>query len=65
MPPPGCSAGHCSFGLYVTWVCTLLQTWGRKYGSHQQVSISPLTMGPIGCPETSVANYQPTLRKIP
>jgi hypothetical protein len=24
-----------------------------------------LKMRPIGCPETSVANYQPTLRKIP
>jgi hypothetical protein len=22
-------------------------------------------MGPIGCPETSVSNYQPTLRNIP
>jgi len=25
----------------------------------------PLKMGPIGCPETSVRNYQSTLRKIP
>ena len=25
----------------------------------------PLKMGPIGCLETSVTNYQSTLRKIP
>jgi hypothetical protein len=22
-------------------------------------------MGPIGCPETSLTNYQPTLRNVP
>jgi hypothetical protein len=25
----------------------------------------PLQMGRIGCPETSITNYQSTLRKIP
>jgi hypothetical protein len=27
--------------------------------------ISPSKMGPIGCPETSVTNYQSTLSKVP
>jgi hypothetical protein len=46
----------------------LLACWrfGTTYRSHLQRSknssqIAPtLNMGPIGCPETSVANYQPT-----
>jgi len=33
-------------------------------GSNSSLTIWPLKMGPIGCPETSVRNYQLLLRKI-
>ena len=32
---------------------------------HSSLTAWPLNMGPIGCSETSVQNYHPTLRKIP
>ena len=36
-----------------------------KQRSHLQGSRSPLKMGPIGCPETSVQIYHSTLRNTP
>jgi len=35
---------------------------GTAYSSHLQCWKSPLKMGPIGCPETSVRNYHYSLR---
>ena len=44
-------------GYYVAYGGNSLTTFREK--------LSVLEVGPIGCPETSVRNYQPTLRNIP
>jgi hypothetical protein len=51
------------------WMVVLYRRFGTSYLSHLQRPFSswtswPLKMGPIGCPETSVQNYQSTLRNI-
>jgi hypothetical protein len=45
----------------------IYRRFGTSYHSHfQESSIPrPLKMGPIGCPETSVSNYQYTRPNIP
>jgi hypothetical protein len=37
----------------------------RRCSRHSSWTARPLKMGPIGCPETSVSNYQSTLCNIP
>jgi hypothetical protein len=39
--------------------------FGKTYRSHSKWPNSPVKIGQIGCPETSVRNYHSTLRKIP
>jgi hypothetical protein len=51
-------------------VVILYRRFGTTHRSHLQGSRSrirkgPLKMGPVGCLETSVQNYQSTLRNIP
>jgi hypothetical protein len=45
----------------------MYRRFGTSYRNHPQESSCPrpLKMGPLGCPETSVTNYQSTLRNIP
>jgi hypothetical protein len=38
---------------------------GQAVGLYLSWIAWPLKMGPIGCPETSVTNYQSDLRNIP
>jgi len=63
--------------LMVQTVCFTLENWTvklswpsvRSYDStlrkSLKVSVCPLKIRPIGCPETSVISYRSTLRKIP
>ena len=54
----------CDFTQRRLAVC--YRHFGTSYWSHLRGSISrPLKMGPLECPETSVANHHSTLRRIP
>jgi hypothetical protein len=46
-------------------VVIVYRLFGTTYQSYLKKSRSPLKMGPIGCPETSVQNYRTTLLNIP
>ena len=54
-------------GCYAALFVVSYRRFGTAYRSHLQGSSKqsawPLKMGPTGCPETSVANYQSTLRR--
>jgi hypothetical protein len=56
---------HCVIyallGSYGAWSGNFIRTFRDIPRSHRQRL--PMKMGPIGCPETSVQNYHPTLRK--
>jgi hypothetical protein len=45
-------------GSYTALIGSWLQTFRTTYRSHLHGNSLSLKMGPIGCPETSVVNYQ-------
>jgi len=70
--PPRCKRDPRSSGVLRS-ALVVTDVSGQAYRSHIQGSNSAILLGlfdtwrwePIGCPETSVTNYQPTPRNIP
>ena len=46
-------------------ICALLGYYAALSGSSVPTFLDNLSVGPIGCPESSVQNYHSTLRNIP
>jgi hypothetical protein len=61
--PPRCKQGLCLSGILTQRrLIVSYRHSGITYWSWRALA---LTIGPIGCPETSVINYHTTLRNIP
>ena len=63
----GVSAVFDVLGCYDLYIGIYVPKFRETYRFHihSRWTASSFKMGPIGCPETSVTNYQSTLRNIP
>jgi len=53
------------FHRIVNKICALLGFYIEQNGNSTLLDCLTFGVGPIGCPKTSIHNYQSTLRKIP